>query len=166
VTQRFATIEELKAHCFCESDSGCWIWRGCLNSAGYGHVWNPRTKKMALVHRLAFVLAGGMIPDGLELDHICRVRSCCNPAHLRAVTRRENLLAPGSLSPSARAAAATHCPHGHPYSGDNLYIKPNGARGCRECHRIRDREYWASNRDECNARQRMRRAARKSGVQE
>lgn len=145
----YTTLQGLHDNCYLDPHSGCWIWMGAISSGGYGQTWNPRTRKPIRVHRLTFILAGGEIPDGLELDHLCRVRSCCNPAHLRAVTHRGNMLAPGSLSFTVREAAATHCPHGHPYAGNNLLLH-NGWRYCRECKRMWDREY-----------QRARRAAHK-----
>jgi hypothetical protein len=83
----------------------------------------------------------------LQIDHLCRVRHCVNPAHMEPVTPRENIL----RSPVALAAInarKTHCPQGHPLSGANLYRTPQGFRACRECRRKSDREskrrtYWA-----------------------
>jgi len=83
-------------------------------------------------HRFSFQLVAGPIPKGLDLDHICRVPTCVNPLHLRAVTRRENLLAPGSQSPPALQAQQTHCIHGHPLSGSNLRMN-DGKRRCIQC---------------------------------
>jgi HNH endonuclease len=70
-----------------EPTSGCWLWTGKTWN-GYGKfIVGGRT--MA-AHRYAYELFSGPIPDGLELDHVCRVRSCVNPAHLEACTHREN----------------------------------------------------------------------------
>ena len=157
------SLEGLRRSCVVDIETGCWLWRGAL-ARGYGKVWDPRTHKKALVHRLAFVLAGGVIPGGYQLDHLCRVRRCFCPAHLRPVTQQENLLAPGSLALVAREAALTHCPQGHPYSGDNLYTDPRGWRGCRECKRARDRAWKATHRDERNAYKRERRAAHRTAA--
>lgn len=131
------TIEGLKKSCEVDPVTGCWLWLGSLQGGGYGQVWYPQARRLELVHRLAFRLAGGMIPDGMELDHLCRVRRCFNPEHLRVVTRLENLRAPGSLHNSQK----THCPQGHPYGGANLYVFPDGRRGCRKCTRESVRFY-------------------------
>lgn len=76
-----------------EPNSGCHLWTGALDSKGYGMFWvgsasQPRQK----AHRVAFLAAGGVIPAGMQIDHKCRVRCCVNPAHLEAVTCRENIV--------------------------------------------------------------------------
>lgn len=69
----------------------CWIWTGCLYPTGYGlFVGNDRLPHRA--HRIAYELWKGPIPAGLVIDHLCCNRACCNPAHLEAVTQRENVL--------------------------------------------------------------------------
>ena len=73
---------------------GCWIWNGRLSDDGYGVLdlsWRGGGPKSCYAHRAAYELLVGPIPDGLELDHLCFVRSCVNPAHLEAVTHVENL---------------------------------------------------------------------------
>jgi hypothetical protein len=69
--------------------TGCWLWSGLLNRKGYGVIKDK--DKTVYVHRFTFERAKGAIPDGLEIDHLCRVRSCCNPDHLEAVTHLENI---------------------------------------------------------------------------
>ena len=113
----------------------CWLWTGSLNRNGYGRVRHPDTQRDVVAHRLVYEAARGPIPTGLQLDHLCRVRRCVNPAHLEPVTQRENLLRGETIT--AASAAATVCPAGHPYRGDNLYINPKGHRFCRTCHRER-----------------------------
>lgn len=71
-----------------KAPGGCWLWTGGTNSNGYGQIRNP---KKCYVHRVVYELAVGPIPEGVEIDHICRVRLCCNPEHLRPVTHRQNL---------------------------------------------------------------------------
>lgn len=110
-------------------ETPCHIWTLNLTTEGYARVQIDRHQ--VLVHRLSYALANGPIPDGLHLDHLCRQRDCVNPAHLEAVTCRENLLR-GETIP-ARHAARTHCLQGHPLSGDNLYVTPDGRRNCRQC---------------------------------
>jgi len=115
-------------------ETGCWLWIGSLKGGGYGQTsW--RGKNIS-AHRLVYQELVGPIPAGLDLDHLCRVRRCCNPVHLEPKTRRANLLA-GETIPAAHAAK-THCPAGHPYDGANTYLRnDNGARLCRACDRDR-----------------------------
>lgn len=116
--------------------SGCWLWTAHLNRDGYGR-FNRGHGQMCKAHRFAYELAKGPIPDGLMLDHLCRVRRCVNPDHLRPSTARENTLAPGSLAVSAIRKARTHCPLGHELDMPNL-VRANWLRGlrtCLACHR-------------------------------
>lgn len=76
----------------------------------------------------------GPVPDELELDHLCRRRPCANPLHLEPVTHAENM-----ARGDANNRHKTHCPAGHPYEGDNLYVKPGGKRTCRTCRRAQKR---------------------------
>lgn len=110
----------------------CWIWRGRLNGSGsgYGVFWNG--KRLMSASRWAYENAHGPLPDGLEPDHLCRVRDCVNPAHLEAVTHRENMLRGETVA--AANAAKTHCPQGHPYAGDNLGRETRNRR-CLTCKR-------------------------------
>jgi len=73
----------------------CWEWLGCRNSDGYGFMHCKG--KSAPVHRLAYEFTKGAIPDGLELDHHCRNRGCCNPDHLEVVTHAENMTRAGII---------------------------------------------------------------------
>jgi hypothetical protein len=114
--------------------SGCRIWMNSLR-LGYGRVsWNG---KLHSAHVLSYELAKGKIPDGLEIDHLCRITSCINPDHLEAVTHKENVArSPHGKDGGLRKLAKTHCPSGHPYSGENLVISGTpGYRRCRICHK-------------------------------
>jgi hypothetical protein len=114
----------------------CWFWTATINNRGYGTF--GLNGRMALAHRVAYELWIGPIPDGLEIDHLCGVRHCVNPAHLEAVTHRENLRRGTGFA--AVNGAKTHCPHGHEYTPENTYHNPNpnGGRICRTCKRARD----------------------------
>ena len=120
-----------------EPMSGCWIWLGGLGKAGYGMAWDGR--RMVGAHRLVYVLLVGQVPDGTELDHLCRNPSCVNPAHLEPVTHHENMMRGKNLGPVN--AAKTHCPQGHHYSQANTYFTTKGHRACRECGREYTRRY-------------------------
>lgn len=109
----------------------CWDWMG-MTSRGYGQfVKDGRTQ---YAHRIAFWLQGGVIPEGMQIDHLCRNRLCQNAAHMEPVTPREN--SRRSLSPSAWNAVKTHCKQGHEFDKANTYITKKGARQCRTCQRL------------------------------
>lgn len=118
-----------------QETSECWLWLGADQSNGYGHFSVGR--RTVLAHRWAYERFVGPIPSGLHIDHLCRVRTCVNPAHLEAVTLTEN----NRRSKPIRR----HCPHGHLKELDS-----HGRLFCRECGRIGARNRAAA------ARQRKR----------
>lgn len=71
-----------------QNEDGCWIWQRSLKR-GYGQMRGYR--RAASAHRFAYELLVGPIPPGMDIDHLCKVRACCNPGHLEVVTRAENL---------------------------------------------------------------------------
>lgn len=114
----------------------CWLWAAYVNPDGYGTFRVDHAESMRLAHRVAYVLAVGPIGDGLELDHLCRVRHCVRPAHLEPVTGLVNT--ERSTLPARRGVgngSKTHCPSGHPYDDVNTYWTPAGERQCRICRR-------------------------------
>lgn len=113
----------------------CWLWTGAKNNKGYGQLGlTGRGAGSVLAHRLAYNLLVGPIPDGLQLDHLCRNRTCVNPAHLEPVTHQENLRRGIRANQNT---GKTHCPQGHPYDDENTYHLRGGGRMCKECSRIR-----------------------------
>lgn len=88
----------------------CWPWMGGVNSKGYGR-WTSYSngKRTYQAHRVAYELVVGPIPEGYEIDHVkargCVLRACCNPAHLEAVTHRENTLR--AAAPVVSVSAST-----------------------------------------------------------
>lgn len=87
-------------------------------------------------HRVVYELRVGPIPEGLELDHLCRVRHCANPEHLEPVTGRENIRR--GTSPSAINGRKTHCKNNHEFTPENTYVSPLGKRTCRTCRKLYD----------------------------
>lgn len=116
-----------------EPNSGCWLWTGTWGTGGYGDFRPTRSKRMERAHRTAYRLLRGPIPEGLQLDHLCRVRCCVNPAHLEPVTSAENIRR-GRTGENMRSK--THCPQGHEYSPANTYHDRTGRRHCNECRRL------------------------------
>ena len=108
------------------SDSECWRWRGRF-LRGYGRYGGSPA------HRVAYEIAVGPIPVGLEIDHLCRTTQCVNPRHLEPVTHAENK--------RRRYATYTECVNGHGYTTENTYTRPDGTRDCRTCIRVRVASY-------------------------
>ncbi len=141
-THKTSAIKRFLRHIEIVTESGCWVWMGALSNGGYATFWDGL--KYRTGHRFSFESFRGEVPDGLQLDHLCRVRCCVNPHHLEPVTARENMRR-STWTPDAavaahrlRCAAITHCPGGHKYSPENTrYAKGTGKRTCMACDRIR-----------------------------
>lgn len=128
----FSILQRLAEWVDCPTEPGaCWIWRGSKNKRGYGSINHGGVRR--LVHRVVYELAHGPIPDGHVIDHLCRKPSCVNPAHLEAVTQKEN------CRRGIKGVLTTHCPQGHPYTPENTSVW-NGMRKCLTCHAQRERE--------------------------
>jgi hypothetical protein len=109
---------------------------------GYGRM--KVADSMYRAHRISYTLANGPIPAGLVLDHLCRDSSCVTPAHLEAVTNKENIQRGES---GTFNASKTHCAQGHEFTQENTYRGPSGQRHCRACGRNRNRKRSAQKRN-------------------
>ena len=108
----------------------CWIWRGAISGSGYGAFY--LRGKMYQAHRVSVRADGYSVPTWGVIDHLCRNRKCVNPEHLRTVLRGTNIFE-NSEALACINSQKTHCPKGHPYSGENLVSRLSGRRGCRIC---------------------------------
>lgn len=118
---------------------GCWLWTGAT-VRGYGKLTRGgRGEGHVLAHRLSYELLIGPIPDGLQIDHLCRVRNCVNPDHLEAVTQLENIR-------RAPQVSGAYCKHGHERTPENTYVRKDrpGYRHCRVCAREAKRRRYRS----------------------
>lgn len=106
---------------------GCWLWIGAIAGTGYGSFHVAGRNRPA--HRVSYEIHRGRIPAGLTLDHLCRVPSCVNPAHLQPVTMAENLRR--GFGQSVRNTAHTHCPKGHQLDGITTRASGRKQRYCR-----------------------------------
>ena len=116
--------------------SQCWVLPSQANPMRYATV--RINGRATTAHRAMYQILVGPIPDGLQLDHLCRNRSCFNPKHLEPVTCQENLLR--GHTHAAANSKKTHCRRGHAYDATNTILIATG-RACRECGRIRAKEY-------------------------
>lgn len=134
-----STSVEDRLNAWIEKCGDCWIWTGETVKGGYGRITVRGVRWLA--HRLAYVTWHGPIPDGYEVDHLCRTPPCVNPDHLEAVTGIENIRR--STAPSAHALRTNECVNGHEYTPENTYRQTDGRRYCRQCvldRRRRDRQ--------------------------
>lgn len=126
-----------------ESPEGCWLYQGRCGPAGYGYVTLNKDEgscRTALTHRVAYEHFVGPIPDGLSLDHLCRVRNCCNPWHLDPVDTKTNNRR--GEAPRIVLNRMDRCVEGHGLTTDNSYVDPStGFRRCRTCRDAKRRLY-------------------------
>jgi len=123
---RPSVLERFEAKYVPEPMSGCWLWIASLRETGYGRFYFKGHFDQA--HRVAYEIFKKKIPSGLTLDHLCRTRSCVNPAHLEPVTLHENNRR--GFSPAALNARKTQCVRGHVL---------DDRRRCVICKRLSDR---------------------------
>ncbi len=153
----------------------CWLWQAYISKKGYGSFGS--CGKIVRAHRYAYELEHGPIPEGLTIDHLCRIRHCVRPSHLEAVSMTLNVLR--GVGPAAINARKTRCKYGHLFTEDNIYRKKNGNRACKTCSlsaaTLRSKSQWTAvyayrkqwrekNKDRVNAMACARRDKKKNTV--
>ncbi|AVO22317.1 HNH endonuclease [Mycobacterium phage Smeagol] len=130
------------------ASNGCWLWTAGKNHAGYGKFYAGG--KDVAAHRWSYEWFHGPIPDGLTVDHLCNIRHCVNPAHLRPATSRENSFAEHSNSTARVNAEKDSCPRGHRYEYWNVppSFRKRGERSCRSCILARSRSRYKGRKAE------------------
>jgi hypothetical protein len=132
--------------------TGCWHWGAAtVKRGGYGR-FNVGGGRIRLAHIVSYELLIGPVPEGLVLDHVCRVTCCVNPDHLEPVTAGMNTLR--GFSPGVVAWRTDRCVAGlHEFTAGNTYVRPDtGARSCRACTAIRESRRTEARRRTCQSR--------------
>lgn len=133
-------IERIMRHVQ-KTDIGCWLWQGSVINSGYGKTGTGgRQGKDILVHVAMYELHHGPVPTGMDVDHDCRNRLCCNPEHLKPLTRLRNL--ERGRHPNMVTRRTGICKRGHQIDGENALVGCDGRKRCRACTNMRKRSYW------------------------
>lgn len=135
---------------------GCWVWAGMHSDRGYGAFMAEGKRYMA--HRVAYALTFGDPSPEMDVDHLCRNRGCCNPAHLEAVTHRENLLRGNGFA--GRNSRKNHCAQGHEFTPENTGLNARGYRQCQTCKNAKTKVYCEKYRASAKGRARVLREER------
>ena len=130
--------ETFEKHTYRDPNCGCWFWTACLDESGYGRLGTKLYKERG-AHRVSYLHFRGAIPNGLQIDHLCKIKSCVNPWHLEVVTQQENIKRSSRPKDTHRNGRKTHCSKGHPFNVENTWHEKSGGsikRHCKECNRI------------------------------
>jgi len=133
------TTGRYRVHPVVDEATGCHNWPGSTQGKGYGKVVREGRQQQA--HRWYWIQRNGPIPAGMQLDHLCRNRLCCNPDHLEIVTNRENQLR--GMAPNVVAHRENRCRRGHAMTAENTYRYADGHRTCRTCALAGAKRYYA-----------------------
>lgn len=112
----------------------CWIWVGTLTAKGYGRFTRGR-KMRERAHRWAYEYFVGPIPEGLTIDHLCKVKACVNPQHLEAVTSEENIARYHNGRADLYDWQNGKCKKGHDLAVVGYRERPKKGRECMGCRR-------------------------------
>lgn len=133
--------EVILDNCIPEPNTGCWLWTGYVNNRGYGQA--NFKNKFYPAHRLSLKAFDDIdLPSGsavLQVDHMCRERSCVNPRHLRIVNPITNVLSKASKCIAKINKTKTHCKFGHAFTPTNTYRRENWGESGRQCKACTDR---------------------------
>ncbi len=124
-----STIERFMKFVYPVTESGCWLWTGASRTRGYGTFHLNRKNRPA--HRISHEIFKGPIPEGFDIDHLCKVTCCVNPDHIEAVTVHENVKRGRGCI--ARFINATHCKYGHLLDESNVFMKKTAVGVTRVC---------------------------------
>lgn len=125
------------------SERFCWVWTGGVGGSGYGAMnfrdWESKDRYMGPAHIWAYNHYVGPVPEGLQIDHQCRNRLCCNPAHLEPVTPKENMRRVFQHKKT--------CAQGHPWIPENIWKHKGGGNYCKICSKERHKEWLRVRRE-------------------
>lgn len=124
----------------------CWEWQRCVTKGGYGRI--VIEGRCHIVHRWVYTHLNGPVGRWVDIHHLCENPRCCNPAHLKALTRKEHLHIDGRAKINGRRASVgtyqrnkTHCPEGHEYTPENTRVNLKGYRWCKACAKAKGASY-------------------------
>ncbi len=130
-------LDRFFAAILCDVKTHCWVYRGSWIQCGYGMMTAERARQRERIHRIAYRLFVGPIPDRYLIHHQCENKLCCNPAHLEAMPMVAHIKHHSALR------TPMHCPAGHAYTDDNIVLsvmRKRGAKVCLTCKRLKCNE--------------------------